>query len=92
MRQNKAFLALPIHAYPQIRRFQYTLKKTSVNLKPVKTLLKSFRFFPNMVAFLTVPNPAQLFELHASKQFNPPYAMKKIQVYSGFAVLMLHPK
>jgi len=60
------------------------LQKTSVNLKPVKTLLKSFRFFPNMVAFLTVPNPAQLFELHASKQFNPPYAMEKIQVYSGF--------
>ena len=68
MRQNKAFLALPIHAYPQIWRFQYTLKKTSVNLKPVKTLLKSFRFFPNMVAFLTVPNPAQMFELHVLEQ------------------------
>ena len=62
-------------------------KKTSVNLKPVKTLLKNFRFFPNMVAFLTVPNPAQMFELHASKQFNPLSAMEKIQVYSGFWVL-----
>lgn len=60
-RQNKAFLALPIHAYPQMRRFQYTPKKTSVNLKPVKTLLKKFRLFPNVVAFLTVANVVQTF-------------------------------
>ena len=48
--------------------FNTPSKKTSVNLKPVKTLLKSFRFFPNMVAFLTVPNPAQMFELHVLEQ------------------------
>ncbi|WP_255405074.1 hypothetical protein [Lactobacillus sp. UMNPBX17] len=27
-----------------------------------------FRIFPNVVAFLTVPNPAQLFELHVLEQ------------------------
>ena len=52
-------------------------QKTSVNLKPVKTLLKKFRLFPNMVAFLTVANIVQMFELHASKQFSPPYAMER---------------
>ena len=36
-------------------------QKTSVNLKPVKTLLKNFRLFPNMVAFLTVANVVQTF-------------------------------
>ena len=43
-------------------------QKTSVNLKPVKTLLKSFRFFPNMVAFLTVAKVVQMFELHVLEQ------------------------
>lgn len=52
-------------------------QKTSVNLKPVKTLLKKIRLFPNMVAFLTVANIVQMFELHASKQFSPPYAMER---------------
>lgn len=36
-------------------------QKTSLNLKPVKTLLKKFRLFPNMVAFLTVANVVQTF-------------------------------
>lgn len=60
------------------------LQKPALNLKPVKTLLKIFRLFPNVVAFLTVANVAQMFELHASKQFNPLSATEKIQVYSGF--------
>lgn len=37
------------------------LQKPALNLKPVKTLLKSFRFLPNMVAFLTVANVVQTF-------------------------------
>ena len=53
------------------------LQKPALNLKPVKTLLKKFRLFPNMVAFLTVANIVQMFELHASKQFSPPYAMER---------------
>ena len=36
-------------------------QKTSVNLKPVKTLLKKIPPFPNMVAFLTVANVVQTF-------------------------------